>query len=48
MKCEWCEEKILYSSIVLSLCGQEFEFCSQDCLEEFIDDNIVIRDVEEW
>jgi YHS domain-containing protein len=46
MKCEQCEETILYSSIVLTLCGNEFEFCSQDCLEEFIDDNTIIRDVE--
>lgn len=42
IKCDYCGEEIMYEGIHFRLCGLDFYFDDQDCLDRFIEE------ITEW
>lgn len=45
MYCDKCEENIEYEAIVLEICNQEFNFCSRECRDEYIEELTTLEEL---
>lgn len=45
MFCDECEEEIKYKAVVLEICNQEFNFCSKECRDEYVNDLTTMKEL---